>query len=897
MNTAKRLIQKYVFSEHLPLDARISNMVCFVGFISCLISTVSRIAIGSSRELVLIMLGITVLVALISYISYRLKAYTFITMSMLIVLCYILFPLAFFFLGGVNSGMAAFFVVGIVSIFFLLNGLMRIICISAYLVWVVTCYLVAYKFPSLVVPVDLFYQTFDNILSIVVSGFFIGCVILFQSRIFIMEREKTMESDQALLKQDKLLRAINSAAEKLLATADEDPTSTLKEGMEIIGNVVGVHRMYIWKNQMIDGTLCYVQEYEWVNSDFKHKNAVNSKRGFSYLKSLPEWEVKFRREESVNGPLNRLSPNEIRQLSSFGICSILVIPVFLQNDFFGFVSFDDCVSERFFPSDEEALLRSASLLLVNAVLRAEMLNKIVNAREEALSNARAKSEFLSNMSHEMRTPMNAIIGMTSIGKSAVDLERKDYALEKIEDASVHLLGVINDILDMSKIDAGKLELSSVTFDFEKILKRVVNVVNFRVDEKHQKFTVYIDRNIPNMLIGDDQRLAQVITNLLGNAVKFTPENGSIHLGAKLLKEENGIYTIRIEIKDTGIGISGEQQERLFNSFEQADSGTSRKFGGTGLGLAISKRIVEMMGGEIWVDSNIGEGSTFTFTARFERDAAGKKRGLSPEINKANLRVLVVDDDLGTLNYFTDIMGRFGITCDAASGGIEALALVEKNGAYDIYFIDWNMPGMNGLELSTKTKENDEKSNSIVVMISAVEWSVIENEAKKAGVDKFLTKPLFPSSIADCINECLGLNDVLDQVLEQQPDNFEGKNILIAEDVEINREIVLALLESTKVNIDCAENGLEALNMFSASPDKYDMIFMDVQMPEMDGYEATRSIRGLDTPRAKTIPIVAMTANVFREDVEKCLEAGMNSHIGKPLDLDEMHTKLRTYLFS
>ena len=703
-------------------------------------------------------------------------------------------------------------------------------------------------------------------------------------------------ANKELIWQDSLLHAINDAAE-ILTSADSDNfnDSTLKV-MKMICQSVKADRMCVWENtNSEDGGIIAVQRYEWAeNTTPKLSDDVS--RDITY-DMFPYMKSRILDNKPINAFACDLPDMEKSLLESQQVVSVLMLPLHYENKCWGFVGFDDCCNERVYTEAEANILQSAGILIASAIERNNMTKNLIEAKENATASNVAKSEFLSRMSHEIRTPMNAIIGMTAIAKKSDDVVKIKECLRKVDDSSRQLLSIINDVLDMSKIESGKFEITSYEFDFERMIQNVINVVQVRMNEKHQRFLLDFNISYKRKMISDELRLSQVLINLLGNAVKFTPDLGTIKLKIDETTLEDDTSLLHVEVIDNGIGITPEAQGRLFTSFEQVDGSTSRKFGGTGLGLAICKKIVTLMDGTIWLESEIGKGSSFIFEVKVkwgsEHQPYANKTGI-----KDDMRILVIDDSAAALEYYKEIISGFSFMCDAVLSGREGLKLIEKsleNGnPYNVLLLDWRMDDMDGFETAVEIKRlmNDDIE---ILIVSSVDWIDIEEDMSKIDLTHFLPKPVLPTVLYNTIT---GLTANVTESSEGKKIggyDWSGKKMLLVEDIEINREIIISVLTDTNIDIESAENGEIACEMFRKNGDIYDIILMDIQMPVLDGLEATRRIRMMKTAKSADIPIIAMTANAFKEDIDNCINAGMNSHIAKPIDADTICDDIAKYL--
>ena len=510
----------------------------------------------------------------------------------------------------------------------------------------------------------------------------------------------------------------------------------------------------------------------------------------------------------------------------------------------------------------------------------------------------AKRDFLSRMSHEIRTPMNAIIGMSAVAFNYLDDKKRTAdCLSKITFSSKHLLMLLNDVLDMSKIENGKLNIRQELFDLKNLVTSLADINYGLATAKGLAFEIVISGFKDELLLGDSMRVNQILLNLLSNAIKFTPKGGSVRLEIRMLRSASDKIWLRFIVKDSGIGMKKEFLEHLYEPFEQADNGIARKYGGTGLGMAITKNLVAIMDGTIEVESQEGAGTTFMVDLPFGVSKVDKKTAAEME----EMRVLVVDDDNDTCEHAAVLLKGMGVNVDWALNGFEAIEKVrsacEDDGrCYDVCFIDWCMPELDGIETARRMRRYV-GPDVLIIIISAYDWSGIEEQAKAAGVNAFIAKPFFASNLYNTLLTVSRKPELgFSAVGNKETYDFGGKKVLLVEDNELNMEIASELLKFVNLQVEHAENGKVAIDIFRNSKEKeYALIFMDIQMPLMNGYDAARCIRSSEHPAAGTIPIIAMTANAFNDDVQAAFDAGMNGHLAKPIDVEVLYKTIARYI--
>ncbi|MEO7150554.1 MAG: response regulator, partial [Burkholderiaceae bacterium] len=542
-------------------------------------------------------------------------------------------------------------------------------------------------------------------------------------------------------------------------------------------------------------------------------------------------------------------------------------------------------------------------VIEDITLRKQAQAALLRARDVAESASRTKSSFLANMSHELRTPMNAIIGMTHLAlEDELAPRQRDY-IGKAHQSARDLLQIVNDILDVSKIEAGQLELEQIDFELDAVIDAMTDVLALRAEEKGLELLVSATPDLPRRLVGDPTRLRQILLNLGGNAIKFT-ERGEVTVGMAVASHDSEHIELHLWVRDTGIGIASDALARLFEPFVQADASTTRRYGGTGLGLAISRQLVEHMGGRTWVDSAPGQGSTFHFTARFGRSPtrALSRAWLAGELK--GRRALLVDDNPAVLDVIAGMLESIGIEVERATSGEAALDLVARNGMPTWALLDWNMPGMDGLECARRLIERRTGDGPAIVLVTAFGGDDLARARGDLAIDGVLHKPVTLSSLYDCLLHTgaathttpPGVRPIARRTLpldDPALQRLTGARVLLVEDHPLNRELAVELLRRAGVTVEVAGNGREALDRLGADSAGFDAVLMDCQMPEMDGYEATKALRA--DPRWQHLPVIAMTASAFADDRERALASGMNAHITKPLDVEVMLRTLARWI--
>ena len=690
------------------------------------------------------------------------------------------------------------------------------------------------------------------------------------------------EMEQRLLLQEKLL--------------EEEKRRTQQDNM--ITAMASDYRSVYHVDLDQDDAVCYRGDPADTE---QHQEGIH----FPYLEAFTGYGERYVDEKYREGFLSFIDPAKIR--SGLENERILAYRYLIRRGGMEYYEMIRVAGVRHAEDRDDHIVHAIGLGLT--VIDAEMRETM--AQQQALSDAlataeqanKAKTAFLSSMSHEIRTPMNAIIGLDTIAlnDSEITGKTREY-LVKIGASAEHLLGLINDILDMSRIESGRMTIRNEEFSFPRMLEAINTMFSSQCQEKGLEYHCHILGEVDNWYIGDNMKLRQVLINILGNAVKFTPAGGAVRLDVERTAHYGGRSTLRFKISDTGIGMSEDFLPHIFDTFAQEDNSTTSRYGSSGLGMSITKNIVEMMNGRISVESKKGEGSVFTVTVTLADSSRNNTAAddQDSEILPHEMTVLVVDDDPVACEHARLVLSKAGIRSESVGSGSEAIEKVRVRHArrepYNLILMDWQMPGMDGVEASRQIRQIIGYESAIIIL-TAYRWDDILEEAIRAGIDSFIPKPLFADTVLEEFKSALKRKNISPRKKKKDVD-LSGRKLLVAEDMQVNAEILLMILQMRGIEADVAENGKIAVEMFEGHPPgTYDAILMDMRMPEMDGLEATRRIRMLDREDAAGIPIIALTANAFDEDVQRSLQAGLNAHLSKPVRPEALFETLENMIGS
>lgn len=720
-----------------------------------------------------------------------------------------------------------------------------------------------------------------GIFAVMISQMRKASIVAMQKEISEAEsRVKRQELEEQIALQEQLL-----LQEKQRAQQDSMITALASD-----------YRSVYYVNLNEDVTICY-------RSDPSIDDGRKEGEEFPFRETLTEYAHRYVTEEYREGFLAFIMPDSIRKgLKKQAVIAYRYLVRRNDQERYEMLRMARVVSDG--DSQQHSHIIGMGFTDIDTEMRDSMaksqaLSDALKAAEEA---SKAKTAFLSNMSHEIRTPMNAIIGLDNLAlhEPGISDKTRDY-LRKIGSSAQHLLSLINDILDMSRIESGRMFIRNEEFAFSKLIEQINTIFSGQCQEKGLTYTCYINNSVDDYYIGDNVKLRQVLINILGNAVKFTAEGGSIDFLVEKTASFDGKSTLRFSIKDTGVGMSKDFLPKLFDTFSQEDTSASNKYGSSGLGMAITKNIVDMMNGRIDVESEKGVGTTFTVVITLldsKRILENETDGI--EINPEEMSVLVIDDDPVACQHAQLVLEKAGFSSEIALSGQKALEMVKLRHArrepYNLIIVDWQMPEMDGVEATRQIRSIIGVETAIIIL-TAYNWDDVMEEAVAAGVDSFIAKPLFSGNLIEEFKNALQKKKAaLDKKDEAKKADLSGRKILLAEDMIVNAEIMMEVLKMREMEPEHAENGKIAVEMFASHPEGYyAAILMDMRMPEMNGLEATMAIRAMDRSDAKTIPIIALTANAFDEDVQRSLQAGLNAHLSKPVNPDVLFETLESMI--